>query len=118
MTQKRRILSAETLMNNGVKNSAGEDLGSIKSIMLDLEHGRIAYAVLSYGGLLGMGGTLYAIPWSAMKLDISDHKFILDTPKEKLKQASGFDNDDWPDFADPSFHKETYHYYGQTPYWP
>lgn len=112
-----RVLSADSIEGDKVKNAKGEDLGEIKSIMLDLEHGRIAYAVLSFGGFMGLGDKLFALPWSAMKLDTRDHAFILDVPKEKLEKAKGFDKDDWPDFADPSFRTSTYSHYGQKPYW-
>jgi hypothetical protein len=52
-----------------------------------------------------------------MTLDTGDKKFILDVTKERLKAAQGFDKDNWPDFADPSFHEATYLHYEQTPYW-
>jgi sporulation protein YlmC with PRC-barrel domain len=112
-----RILSADSLSKDGVKNSKGEDLGDIREIMIDLEHGRVAYAVLSFGGFMGLGDKLFAVPWSSMKLDTRDHKFVLDVPKERLERANGFDKDNWPDFADPSFHRDTYAHYGAKPYW-
>ena len=63
------VMSAETLIGDSVVNSAGEDLGDIKAIMLDVTTGRIAYAVLSFGGFLGVGNKLFAIPWTALTLD-------------------------------------------------
>ncbi|MBZ0303832.1 MAG: PRC-barrel domain-containing protein, partial [Anaerolineae bacterium] len=60
------LLSATTLIGDGVKNSAGEDLGKLTEIMLDVESGRVAYAVLSFGGVLGLGNKLFAIPWEAL----------------------------------------------------
>lgn len=114
---KPRVLSAESLQGDKVKNTEGEDLGEIKSIMLDLGHGRIAYAVLSFGGIMGLGDKLFALPWSALELDTEDHAFILDVPKERLEAAKGFDKDHWPDFADTSFRETTYRHYGQKPYW-
>ena len=61
--------------------------------MIDLGSGRIAYAVLSFGGILGMGDKLFAIPWSALTLDTVDHKFILNAGKKSLEAAPGFDKD-------------------------
>lgn len=111
------VLSADTLTQDDVKNPEGKDLGKVKEIMLDVEHGRIAYAVLSFGGFMGLGEKLFALPWSALRLDTENKCFILDVPKEQLKEADGFDADNWPNFADPTFHSATYERYGQRPYW-
>src|SRR5215217_8151374 len=73
-----RIMAADTLEGNDVKNRDGEDLGTIEHIMLDVPNGRVAYAVLSFGGFLGMGNKLFAIPWTAMRLDEEHKCFVLD----------------------------------------
>ena len=112
-----RVLSASTLSGDGVRNAAGEDLGKIEDFMIDLENGRVAYAVLSFGGFLGMGNKLFAVPWQAMTLDTADHKFVLNVDKELLKKAPGFDKDNWPDMTDRSWGAGIYQYYGQKPYW-
>ena len=65
---KPRILSAGTIAKDKVRNPAGEDLGRIEELMLDLQEGRIAYAVLSFGGVLGLGDKPFAIPWPALSL--------------------------------------------------
>ncbi len=65
----RRILAASTLAGDQVQNSAGEDLGKVDEIMIDIPAGKVAYAVLSFGGFLGMGNKLFAVPWSALRLD-------------------------------------------------
>src|ERR1700757_1357706 len=85
------VMDAATLKGDSVVNSSGEDLGKIEAIMLDVTGGRGAYAVLSFGGFLGMGDKLFAIPWSALTLDAAEKRFILDVPKEQLKAAPGFD---------------------------
>src|SRR5664279_5550018 len=90
------IMDAKTLTGDGVVNAAGEDLGKIEAIMLDVASGRVAYAVLSFGGFLGMGSKLFAIPWGALKLDSSNSRFVFDVSKENLENAEGFDKDDWP----------------------
>jgi hypothetical protein len=79
--------------------------------------GRIAYAVLSFGGLMGLGDKLFAIPWDALEFDV-DHKcLILNVSKEQLDEAEGFDKDQWPDFANIDWHSRTYAHYGYSPYW-
>ena len=65
----RRVMSASSLTGDRVVNLAGEDIGKINEIMIDTPTGRIAYAVLSFGGFLGMGDKLFAIPWSRLSLD-------------------------------------------------
>jgi sporulation protein YlmC with PRC-barrel domain len=111
------IMAASTLDGNNVVNLADEDLGKIKEIMIDVPSGRVAYAVLSSGGFLGLGDRLFAIPWSALTLDVNRKCFILDVDAERLKDAPGFDKDHWPTMADPTWANEVHAYYGQRAYW-
>ena len=112
-----RIMAADTLEGDKVVNSAGEDLGEIKDIMIDVPSGRVAYAVLSFGGLLGMGDKLFAIPWQVLQLDPPNHRFVLDVDKDRLKSAPGFDKDHWPAMADQAYGGTLHSYYGVRPYW-
>jgi sporulation protein YlmC with PRC-barrel domain len=112
-------LQASTVIGNKVLNRAGEQLGNLKELVIDVEDGRIAYAVLAFGGLLGLGDKLFAIPWEALMLNAKDHTFILDVDKEVLKEAPGFDKDHWPDDAqyEAGWLLDIYKYYGYSPYW-
>lgn len=94
------VMGASSLIGNDVYNNQEEDIGDIKEIMLDMETGKIAYAVLSYGGLLGIGEKLFAVPWGALKLDTVNERFVLNVEKAKLDVTPGFDSDDWPDRPD------------------
>ena len=111
------VLSATTIINTSVENSFDENLGKIEELMVDLESGRIAYAVLSFGGFLGMGDKLFAIPFEALKFDTVNEKIILDVDKEILENAPGFDKDNWPDITEHSWLVDVYNYYGYRPYW-
>jgi sporulation protein YlmC with PRC-barrel domain len=111
------VLSATTLIGDSVVNPAGESLGKIEDLMLDLEKGRVAYAVLSFGGILGMGEKLFAIPFEALKLDARREHFTLDVAKDKLKNAPGFDKNNPPKAADRTWGAEVYKFYGYQPYW-
>ncbi len=113
----RQVMSASSLIGDSVVNSKGEDLGTIEEIMIHIESGRVAYAVLSFGGFLGLGDKLFAIPWEALALDEDNKQFILDVDKEKLEKAPGFNKDRWPDMADPMFGSAIYGYYGYEPFW-
>jgi hypothetical protein len=110
-----KVLSASTICSDAVVNGAGESLGEIEELMIDLGSGRVAYAVLSFGGFLGVGNKLFAVPFEALELDAENHCFILDVPREKLEEAPGFDKDEWPDFADASFTQQVYRYYEIAP---
>lgn len=111
------VMDAKTLTGDSVVNAQGDDLGEIKAIQLDVKEGRIAYAVLSFGGFLGMGNKLFAIPWSALTLDADEKRFILDVAKERLEKAPGFDKDQWPSMADPTWAAAVHNYYNVRPYW-
>jgi sporulation protein YlmC with PRC-barrel domain len=111
------VMAASTLEGDSVVNSQGDSLGDIKAIMIDVPNGRVAYAVLAFGGFLGMGEKLFAIPWSAMTLDADEKHFILDIPEEQLKQAPGFDKKHWPSMADQAWGTQIHSFYGRRPYW-
>ena len=112
-----RVLSASTLTGDRVRNPEGEDLGKIEEIMLDYKNGSIAYGVLSFGGFMGLGNKLFAIPWDAFELSTEEHKFILNVDKEKLENAPGFDKGDWPDMTSLEWGSKIYSHYGYRPYW-
>lgn len=111
-----RLMGADTLIGNDVYNHKDEDLGDIKEIMLNMSLGKVDYAVLSFGGFLGMGEKLFAVPWRALKLDTVNKRFVLNIEKDRLKDAPGFDKDHWPNMADQAWAKEIHTYYGVGPY--
>ncbi len=109
--------TCDDIKGMGVTNDQGQDLGKIEEIMLDARSGRMLYAVLSFGGFLGLGNKLFAVPWEAFGLGARNDKLILNVPKEKLERAEGFDKDHWPRHPDESFLYNTYSYYGYQPWW-
>ena len=111
------IMDANTLIGNDVLNTAGEDLGDIEAIMLDVRRGRVAYAVLGSGGFLGIGERLFAIPWAALTLDADRKCFVLNVSAERLKQAPGFDKDHWPSMADTTWAESVHDFYQTPHYW-
>ena len=102
-THKRHVLSASTLAGDSVVNSRGEDLGKIQELMIDLDSGKVAYAVLSFGGIAGIGSKLFAVPLDILAIDEDKKRFILDVDKKRLQSSSGFDKNHWPDTADMEF---------------
>lgn len=111
------VLSASTMIGDSIRNAAGESLGKIEEIMIDQRTGNVAYAVVSFGGFLGMGDKLFAVPWKALALDPDEHEFILDVDKSRLENAPGFDKDNWPSSPDRSFLDEVHTYYEVEPYY-
>ncbi|MDO8413164.1 MAG: PRC-barrel domain-containing protein [Gallionellaceae bacterium] len=106
------IMGASTLTGDEVCNLQDENLGDIKEIMLDMNDGTVRYAVLSFGGFIGVGEKLFAVPWEALTLDTQNKRFLLNVDKERLQDAPGFDKDRWPDMADPVWQSEIHAYYG------
>jgi hypothetical protein len=86
-------------------------LGDIKEIMLDMRTGKVAYAVLSLGGVFTMGEKLFAVPWSALKLDTVNKRFVLDVEKERFENAPGFNSDNWPNMSDQQWINSIRPYY-------
>ena len=84
---------------------------------MDPDSGRILYSVLSFGGFLGMGDKLFAVPFHSLQLTSDNSKFTLDVDKERLKNAQGFDKSNWPNMADSRWARETHEFYRQRPYW-
>jgi sporulation protein YlmC with PRC-barrel domain len=111
------VTSTTALIGDNVVNRTGESLGKIEDLMLDLEKGRVAYAVLSFGGVLGMGEKLFAIPFEALKLDATREHFTLDVNKDKMRNAPGFDKKNLPQASDRTWGAEVYKFYGYKPYW-
>jgi sporulation protein YlmC with PRC-barrel domain len=112
-----KVMAAGTLEGDSVYNEADEKLGEITDIMIDVPTGRVAYAVMSVGGILGIGDKLFAIPWQALTLDTENKCFRMNISKEQLKEAPGFDKDHWPTMADQTWAQEVHEFYDARPYW-
>lgn len=94
------LMGADTLIGDSVVNAQDDKLGDIKELMIDMRSGQIAYAVLAFGGFLGMGEKLFAVPWQALELDTVNKCFMLNVEKSRLQSAPGFDPTAWPDMSD------------------
>jgi sporulation protein YlmC with PRC-barrel domain len=106
---------ASQLIGLAITNSKNENLGEIQDIVLDSANTRIAYAVVGFGGFLGMGEKYFAMPWRVLEISQRSSE---DTPRatlgldrETLKAAPGFDRANWPDMANPSWAGQVDDYY-------
>jgi len=106
-----KYLTANSLMTNTVFNKKEEKLGEIKDFMIDLSTGKIDYAVIEFGGFLGIGEKFFAVPFRLLALDTENESFVLDQSKEVLEKAPGFDKDHWPKTNSHEF-KPSYNYWG------
>lgn len=86
-----------------VTGADGEALGSITELMLDIDTGRITYAVLAYGGVLGVGEKLFALPWAGVEIDPASGEVRVGVTRDQLEKLPGFDKDAWPTGPDPAF---------------
>ena len=117
-TEKYGVVSASKIIGESVINKQSESLGKIHELVIDARTGHLAYAVLSFGGFMGLGNKLFALPWKAFEFAATENKLILNVDKDKLKSAPGFDQDaKWPDFADRTWGTSIFNYYGYSPYW-
>ena len=106
------LMGADTLIGDSVVSAQDENLGDIKEIMIDMRSGQVAYAVLSFGGFLGVGEKLFAVPWPALQLDTVNKRFVLNIEKSRLQNAPGFDPNAWPDMSDVGWSNQIHSFYG------
>jgi len=110
-------VKASSIIGSSVINPKGESLGDIKEVVIDPRSGRVAYAVVSFGGFLSMGEKLFAIPFSSFEYNVDKSEYVLDIAKERLESAPGFDSDHWPSMAEETWNRDVYSYYQRPPYW-
>ncbi len=118
--QSGPVIRASDLLRLNVYNKSDERLGEIEDLVIDPKNGTIRYAVLSFGGILGVGDKLFAVPWEKLALvskgtsaagTMKEDYCLLDIPKEVLRQAPGFDKRNWPNFATRDWSGQVDRYY-------
>ncbi len=110
-------VKASSMIGTDVVNPKGDNLGDVKEVVIDPRTGRVAYAVVSFGGFLGMGKKLFAIPYTAFDYDVEKNRYVIDISKERLETAPGFDSDNWPTMSDEQWNRDVYKFYKRSPYW-
>jgi sporulation protein YlmC with PRC-barrel domain len=111
------VVRANSIAGMTVKNPAGQDLGKVEDVVIDMGTGKVRYAAISFGGFLGVGDKLFAVPFHALKVkhntgDKTTH-FVLNVDKKTLEKAPGFDSKNWPDFANPRYGDDNDKYYAE-----
>ena len=111
------LIAASKVQGTEVYNSAGESLGSIHDLMIDKVSGNVAYAIMSFGGFLGIGNSYHPLPWSLLQYDTNKGGYVVNLDKSQLEGAPSYDVGVEPDWGDPEYETEIHDYYGVGPYW-
>ena len=118
--KKFHLVKASDVLGATIENRNNDNVGEVKELVLDPGRSKAVYFVLKAGGFLGMGEKLFAVPWTALKIDVKESnktKFVLDVPKERFEKAPEYKDTDWTRMRDPNWIEEVYGYYGSRPYW-
>src|SRR5688500_20308505 len=111
-----RLIASNRVEGTAVYNRDGEKLGRIESFMVDKRSGQAEYAIMSFGGLFGMGHDHYPLPWNVLDYDPGKGGYVVDLDKEKLKSGPSFKAGEDPDF-DRDFDRRVFDYYGVVYTW-
>lgn len=110
-------IKASSMIGTDVVNLKDEHIGDIKELVIDPQSGKVAYAVVSFGGFLTLGEKLFAVPFNAFTRQAGGKDYVLDASKESMKDAPGFNTDSWPTMADEKWNRDVHQFYGKAPYW-
>jgi sporulation protein YlmC with PRC-barrel domain len=105
------VISSDKVEGTNVYNLAGDKLGSVDDLVINKRSGQVLYAVLEFGGFLGMGTDRYPLPWNMLKYDTTKDGYVVPLDKAKLKEAPRYPQDDMPDYT-PDYGKKVDSYYG------
>lgn len=114
------LFRASQLIGMGIQNNAGKNVGNINDLVLDASSGKIRYAAVTYGGFLGIGNKMFAVPFEAFKFQRDPNNaersvLVLNVTEQQIEGAEGFDEENWPDFANANFTSDLDRRYGVDP---
>ncbi len=107
-----RLIASDKVEGTAVYNRQGEKLGSVYNFMVDKRSGQVAYAVMSFGGFLGVGGKHHPLPWKSLTYDTGKGGYVVDLDKDKLQGAPSYGAGESPDWRDPAYGRRIDDYYG------
>jgi hypothetical protein len=115
------LIYASKVRHTPVFSTAGERIGHIEDLAIEKVGGRVAYAILSFGGLLGIGEQFHPMPWSVLAYDVARSGYVTSLDKDQLRGAPAYALAELADLGDAERYREqVYSYYGAfgaTPYW-
>ena len=107
-----RLIASDKVEGTAVYNRQNERLGSVYNFMVDKRSGHVDYAVMSFGGFLGLGDSYYPLPWKALSYDTSMGGYVVDLDKERLQGAPSYAASEAADWSDPAYGRRIDDYYG------
>jgi sporulation protein YlmC with PRC-barrel domain len=111
------MISSEKVEGTSVMNKQGEKIGSIESVMIEKRSGKVAYAVMSFGGFLGIGDQHHPVPWQSLVYDTNLGGYVIDADRARLEAAPTYTGKDLPNWSDRQWGQRVHQYYGVRPYW-
>ena len=114
------LIPADRVNGTDVYNSAGEKLGKIEDVAIDKVSGKVAYAILSHGGVMGLGGHYHPVPWSLLSYDVDKRGYVIPCDKDQLERAPAIEDEKlsgWDDSDSRDAIHSYYAAYGVGPYW-
>jgi hypothetical protein len=110
------LISSDKVEGTAVYNRGSEKLGSIHSVMIDKVSGKVSYAVMSFGGFLGIGDRYHPLPWHVLTYDTGQGGYVVDLDRNVLEGAPSYSSTEMPDWSDPEWSRRVENYYGGRPY--
>jgi sporulation protein YlmC with PRC-barrel domain len=111
------LIASDKVEGTSVYRSSGEKIGQIERVMIDKLSGKVGYAVMSFGGFMGIGEDYYPLPWSVLKFNPRLDGYEVNISEQQLKGAPKFGKHETWDWSDPARGRKVYDYYGVNPYW-
>ena len=108
------MISSDKVEGTTVYNRQGDKLGSIKTVMIDKRSGQVAYAVMSFGGFLGIGDRYHPLPWRVLTYDTNKDGYVVDLDKSRLEKAPSYGASETPNWNDAKWGRQVHDYYGVT----
>jgi sporulation protein YlmC with PRC-barrel domain len=116
MAAAHKTISAGRVEGTDVYNSRGEHLGAVEDIIIDKMSGNVTFALMSFGGFLGIGEKYHPIPWSMLKYDVKQGGYVVPLDRQALEQAPAYDVGELQ-FGDEAWNRRVYDYYKVPPFW-
>ena len=110
-----RLIASNKVEGTAVYDRRGERLGSVYNFMVDKRSGQVVYAILSFGGFLGIGDSYYPLPWKSLSYDPRQGGYVIDLDKDRLRGAPSYERSDSPDWDDPGYGRRIEDFYGPFP---
>lgn len=115
--ETHQLISADKVQGTAVYNGNSERMGTIEDVMIDKRSGKVAYAILSFGGFLGIGERYHPLPWNALTYDTGLGGYVVAVPVDRLKEAPSYGTNEAVDLEDRAYGQRVHDYYGTAPYW-